>query len=616
MAIPEFKIEPIETEAIEVQGSDPKPVEKFGIWSRISKFMKLRYLLFFALSVLAVVLVIFFVKRGSFSDGGVDFKIEGPSEITAGGLIEYKITYKNNNKIAVEGVRLLFFYPPDAVALKEDSATSLINENFDIGKLESGQSGETKIKSYLVGDLGNIKTARAVLVFTPSKDKTEFKKEFSLATTITSLAVPITLLAPVSTTNGQTAKYSVRYENSSGEDLKDLKLKLTYPQGFSFKSSSPNPSSTTGNFNRQDVWNITSLKNGDGAEIAIQGTLSGQERESKKISLVLQRKVSLPSGDVFVDFEKTEAVSTISTPILSLAMKINGEADYIAHLGDKLDYKLDFRNNNEDALSGLSIAVKLDGSMYDLSTLETDGSFDGKANTITWTGSANSLLGDLGPNQSGSVFFKIKLKSSFGGSSGAKDSFVKASANIETTNIPAGIEAEKISADTEITTRLSSSPTFTQKLLINEMVLSPNQFPPKVNKKTSFAVKWNITNPGNPLVKAQVTATLNPGVSWVGNADVSGSTTVQPVFDSKRDVITWDLGSIDAGSGNLPIQSQVEFQISITPSINQVGNPVDLLKNVRFDATDAFTNEKISRTIRDITTTNIDDSQASGLVIE
>lgn len=578
--------------------------------------MKLKYLFFFALFVLATVLVIFFIKRGSFSDGGVDFKIDGPTEITAGGLIEYKITYKNNNKVAVDGVHLSFFYPPDAVALKEDSATSLINENFNIGKLESGQSGETQIKSYLVGDLGNIKTARAVLVFTPSKDKTEFKKESSLATTITSLAVPITLLAPVSITNGQATKYSIRYENRSGEDLKDLKLKLTYPQGFLFKSSSPNPDLTSGNFNRQDVWNIASLKNGDGSEITVQGVLSGQERESKKISLVLQRKISLPSGDVFVDFEKTEAVSTISTPILSLAMKINDETDYIAHLGDKLEYKLDFRNNNSDTLSGLNISVKLDGSMYDFSTVETDGSFDGRTNIIAWTGSANSLLGDLGPNQSGSVFFKIKLKPSFSGSSGAKDSFVKASANIETMNIPTGVEADKISASTEITTRLSSSPTLTQKLLINEAALSPNQFPPKVNKKTTFAVRWNVTNPGNPLSLAKITATLAPGVSWVGNLEISGPSTVQPIFDSRRDVITWDMGNIDAGSGNSPMQYQAKFQISITPSVNQVGNPVDLLKNVRFDATDAFTNEKISRTIRDITTSNVDDSSESGLVAQ
>lgn len=563
--------------------------------------------------LLVVVIAFFFMGRGSFSESRVELKIEGPQEISAGASVSYKVTYANNNKISLSDVKLGFFYPPDAIVTRDNSVLNVTNENFDIGGLKSGESGEKTLTAFVVGDRGNIKTARATLTFKPSNLSSIFKKEASLATTITTLAVPITLVAPPTVINGQNISYLIDYRNQSSGDLQDLRFQVRYPNGFKSSQFSPQPMSRS---QGQDIWTIPVLKQGEGARITIQGALSGNERETKTISVVLQKKIATTTGDNYVDFEKSEASSVIATPLLSVGLIVNDSADYTAHAGDLLRYKANLKNNSDSDITGLSFSVHLDGSMFDFTSVRSDGFFDSRVGTIYWNSSTVSALNNLGANQSATVEFEARLKSSFSGSLGARESFVKATAHLETPNVPADLNMDKLTADSELVTRISSSPTFAQKVLLNDSVFgSSGPFPPKVNSKTAFTIRWNLVNPSSDLSSAKVTAVLMPGVVWEEKARVSGSQP-QPVYDARQGTVTWDLGTLPAGVGVSFPQYEADFQISITPSVNQVGGAVPLLKNVGLEGTDTFTKERILRTIPDVTTSNVGDSSASGNVQE
>ena len=304
----------------------------------------------------------------------------------------------------------------------------------------------------------------------------------------------------------------------------------------------------------------------------------------------------------------------ISTPILSLDLRLNDSEDYVAHLGDTLRYKLRFQNNNSVDVTGLSLSVKLNGNMYDFSTVRTDGFFDGRLNTIFWNASTVPALNILQSNQSGTVEFEVRLKSSFSGGLGASDSLVKASAHMETPNVPANLDLDRLTADDEIITRISTAPAFDQKLFVNDSVFgSSGPYPPRVNQKTVFTARWSMVNPTNDVSSAKVTATLAPGVVWENRVRANG-TSVQPSYDSRLNTITWDLGTLPAGTGvSFPVY-ETFFQISIMPSVNQAGQAPTLLKSVHFDGVDTFTKEKITRTIFDMTTSNVSDSTQGGSV--
>jgi hypothetical protein len=599
----DFKIEPIQNPNL---GPRVSPAPFFS--RRRIKLLGL------GIAILLVVgLVFFFMGRGSFSESRVELKIDGPQEISAGASVSYKVTYANNNKISLSDIKLNFFYPLDAIVTRDNNVLNITNENFDIGELESGESGEKTLTAFVVGDRGNIKTARATLTFKPSNLSSIFKKEASLATTITTLAVPITLVAPPTVINGQNISYLIDYRNQSSGDLQDLRFQVHYPNGFKSSQFSPQPTSRS---QGQDIWVIPALKQGGGARITIQGALSGNERETKTISVVLQKKIAMATGDNYIDFEKTEASSIIATPLLSVGLTVNDSADYIAHAGDLLRYKANLKNNSDSDIAGLSFSVHLDGSMFDLASVRSDGFFDSRVGTIYWNSSTVSALNNLGANQSATVEFEARLKSSFSGSLGARESFVKAAAHLETPNVPADLNMDKLTADSELVTRISSSPTFAQKVLLNDSIFgSSGPFPPKVNSKTAFTIRWNLVNPSSDLSSAKVTAVLMPGVTWEGRARVSGSQP-QPVYDARQGTVTWDLGTLPAGVGVSFPQYEADFQISITPSVNQAGGTVPLLKNVSLEGIDTFTKERILRTIPDVATSNVSDSSASGNVQE
>ena len=604
----DFQIEPLPNQT-------PSPVEplppKRSVFDFIKPFVKTKYIAV-GLGVLLLIAIIFYVTgRGSFHEGDVELKIESPTEATSGDLLAYKITYQNKNKIDLTDAKLNILYPADSIVVKDGNIVSLTAENFEIGTIESGAAGEKEFSAYIVGDRGSIRMFKATLTYRAGNLSSTFRKEAALSTTITNIAVPITLVATPTIVSGQNTSYLIDYRNQSSQDLENLRFVVKFPQGFTPNRFSPQPSArTTG----QAVWDIAKLKQGDGSRITTEGVLTGSERETKTVTVTLQKKITTPGGDVYVDFQKSEASSVISTPILSLDLQLNDSNDYVAHLGELLRYKLRFQNNNSQDITGLSLSVKLDGNMYDFSTVRSDGFFDGRLNTIFWNASTVPALNVLQSNQSGTVEFEVRLKSAFSGGLGAGDSLVKASAHLETPNVPSNLDLDRLTADDEIITRISTAPTFEQKLFVNDSSFgSSGPYPPRVNQKTAFTVRWNLVNPANDVTSAKVTATLAQGVVWENRVRANG-TSIQPSYDSRLNTVTWDLGTLPAGVGvSFPVY-ETFFQISITPSVNQVGQSPVLLKNVRFDGVDTFTKEKITRTIFDMTTSNVSDSTQGGSV--
>ncbi|MBI2669767.1 MAG: hypothetical protein HYX20_01290 [Candidatus Yanofskybacteria bacterium] len=609
----DFQIEPLQNpNIVEPQPPMqlPTPSPKRSVLDLIKK-IGIKYVIWGLALILVVALVSFFLGRGSFRENDVELKIEGPSEITGGELVTYKLTYKNSNAVSLSDVKLNILYPIDSIVAKDGNISDLTTENFDIGTIGSNEMGEKELTVYLVGDRGNIKTLKAALTYKAGNLSSVFQKEAALAATITSLAVPITLVATPTVISGQNTSYLIDYRNQSNQDLENLRFVVKYPAGFVSVKFSPQPSVRNSG---QDLWDVAKLKLGDGSRITIEGVLNGNERETKTISVILQKKITTPDGDVYLDFEKSEASSVISTPLLSLDLKINGLSDYVAHIGDTLRYKIRFQNNNGVDITGLSLSARLEGGMYDFATVKSDGFFDGRSNTIFWNASALPMLNLLPRNQSGTVEFEVRLKDSFSGGTGARDSFVKITAHLETPNVPSELDLDKLTANSELVTRISTAPTFDQKLLVNDSVFgSSGQFPPKVNRKSAFTVSWGLVNPSNDLSKAKVMATLAPGVSWE-NRKRSNGTGIEPTYDSRLNMVSWDLGTLPAGIGVNFSKYESYFQISFTPSVNQVGQSAPLLKNIKFEGVDTFTKEKILRTLPDIDTNNVSDSNESGTI--
>jgi len=74
-------------------------------------------------------------------------------------------------------------------------------------------------------------------------------------------------------------------------------------------------------------------------------------------------------------------VSILESP-LNLSIYVNNSKDYIAKNAEALEYRIDYENNTDIALSEVVIKANLEGQMFNLSSLLTNGYFDSLKNRL------------------------------------------------------------------------------------------------------------------------------------------------------------------------------------------------------------------------------------------
>ncbi len=552
---------------------------------RLPQFSKLLKILIITLGSLALIgIVVLLLKRDPFQENKVQLTITAPSEISAGQHVTYVVEYRNTTNMLLTDVQLSFVYPSGAVVLHEDRIVDLNRETIDLGTIEGGATGERQFSALIVGSQGNIKTARAVLSYIPEGLTSTFEQKTEASSTIISLAIALNVVAPPTVLNGQRLSYIIDYRNQSEETYRNIRIQATYPVGFT----------STAGIQGEQSWDIAVLAPNEGGRIAIEGTLEGRERESKTLSVILQRHLTTPDGPVYVDFEQAESSSVITTPPLQVQTTIKGSTEYVSHVDDRLEYSIRVTNTTDADLSSLAVTVKLEGSMYDLGSIESDGSFDGRTRMILWNSAVIPELGLLRAHQSVAIPFRVKTKTTFPTtSSGVNNAFVKAIVTVETFNVPEVFHLPSLTARDELTTRITTAVTFDARLLLQDSQFgATTPYPPRVNQTSNFTIRYVVRNPSSELRPAKVTALLPPGVTWTEKVRVVG-TQVQPVYTSRTSTLTWDLGIVPAGVGATFPAYELYFQVAITPSENQVGRAVELLDSIFFEGTDVFTKEII-----------------------
>lgn len=540
----------------------------------------------------------------SFSDKDVVLLLEGPTSATSGDEVTYTLTYTNNTKLTLSSMSFRLFYPSGSIVLKDGKPTTPESEGFSVERLNPGETQTKEMKVFLVGDKGSIRTAKLNMIFTAGTLRSSFQKEVTASTTITALPVTLTLVAPPTTVSGQPVQYILDARNDSPQDLSDLKLTFTYPDGFAVQTMRPDPS--TGNA----VWNIPALAAGEGKRITVTGALTGNERETKTVTAVMQRNLN----GQYVDFVRTEAFTVISSPLLSVTVIPSGGRDYVAFPGDTLRYSVTYSNNSRYTLLGVLLGVKLEGEMYDTASLHTSqGFYDDATHTIVFDPAGVPDFSAFAPGKTGTVEFTVPLKPGLSGTAigGAQSFYVKATARLSTSSVPTGVDSEEVFALDSVITKIGSQPSLTQSLLYDAPYGS-GPLPPQVGTETGMTVRWQLTNPGNDIRNAVVTASLPPGVVFKGGAATANG--AAPTFDANTKKITWNVGAIPFGVGNGMPRYEATFQIALTPASNQQNTSPKMIIGASLTGVDGFTGQAVTSSARDMTTDSIEGHASEGRV--
>ena len=564
----------------------------------------LKWLILLALVLLIVSFISFWFKGPSFGDKNVNLEISGPTQTKAGDEVVYIVKYANKTKLSLYDLKFTFFYPEESVVIKDGETQTELTERFTIDSLESDAEGEKEFKVFIVGEKGDTRNVKVHLAYKAGDLKSSFEKQAELATTIVGTPISLTLVSPPNVLPGQTIIYILDYRNESEETIADLLFEFTYPEGFSSKEFSPNPSEG------RNRWQLKSLKSGSGGRITIEGILSGQEGDTKTISVSLKRKV----GDKYIDYQKTSSFSVVANPLLGLEISVNNSKNYTANPGEELNYKINYRNTSSFNFNGMNLTVKLDGEMYDFSTLDTKGGFFDSANkTIIWNATSVEDFSKFNSSDKGEIEFFLKLKPSYN-LAGSNTLFVKASAKFSTPNVPDDVGGSEISAVANLVTNISIQPTLTQRAFYNDPNFgSSGPLPPEADKETVFTLRWQIANPGNDVKEINVTAILPAGVTWK-NVFSSNINLHDPVLDSSTRELRWSLDTLPSGLGSSVEKYELAFQISIKPSESDKDKTLDLLKDIKLSGVDVVTGQSIIVRASDVSTNDLVDRLGEGTV--
>lgn len=535
----------------------------------------------FVLAMIVAVIVIgaigfWYWQKNSYSKDILKLEILGPGEAVLGQEIEYTVRYKNNGNIKLESPKLTFEYPSHSLLGEGESSRKEIT----LEDIYPGQEKTFTFKARLLGNEGEMKTARVWLNYQPKNLKARYESETSQSAKLSSVPLTLEIGLPSKIDSGKEISFQLNYFSNVDYPLANLGIKVEYPSDFEFQSSKPKALGETD-------WNIGLLNKAEGGRIEIAGKINGKIGEQKQFKAQLG---AWQDGE-FVLLRETVRAVQIVTPYLYISQQINNSSQYIARAGDTLHYEIFFKNIGYDAFSNLFLVAKLEGNLFDFSTLKAPlGSFQSGDNSIVFDWQQVQKLQFLDAQEEGKVDFWIDVKKDWA---------------ITNNNDKNPVLKNKVflsQAQQEFSTKVDSKLEIIQKGYYQDEVFGnsgPN--PPQVGVQSTYTIIWQVKNYYNDVKGVRIKAVLGNNARLTGRIFPEDA---RLTFDSNSREVVWELGDLEAGKGILSPVSSVAFQVALTAQ--QVGAS-NLIGAAKITGEDQWTNQITSGEAAAINTAQINE---------
>jgi hypothetical protein len=578
-------------------------LEKRGFSPRQKK-----YWLFGSLAGFVFLMIIgWFFWQGltSFDKDKIRLEIKGAERVISGEETTYTVRYQNQTRLDLTQVKLVFHYPDQSIPSQTEDLVQII----DLPDLVVGQENRVDLPARIIGLQGEEKKAWAELSYQPSGLSSTFTNRAEFTTKIISVPLILDLDLPSHLVSGQLFKFSLKYLNQAEVSFENLRVRIDYPNGFTFQSAEPQP------LEEDSIWSLDGLMAGQEGKIFIQGLIQGEESQSKSF----KAELGIFEEEKFTPIAETVSALEISLSPLSVSQTVNGQTDYISQAGEKLTYLVDYQNTTDMVIKEVIITSKLEGAALDLTSLDSkEGSFDGASQTITWKTSNLPALEFLGPHQGGQLTFSVKVKDPLPISNYSDKNFkIINTVKIDSSQPPLSLGDIQIAGQSQLISKVASQLTLQAKgYYYDDLISNSGPIPPKVGQTTTYTIKWRLINTANDLKQVKVEASLPPHVQWQnkispGNEDLN--------YNSQTGRLTWQVGDLPAATGVLLPVRQVAFQVAITPSLAHLGGFVELIGQSKATGQDTFTGLSLESISSAIDTDLPDDPQVSrqdGIVVE
>ena len=266
-----------------------------------------------------------------------------------------------------------------------------------------------------------------------------FETRASAPLAIASLPLTVIFDIPQKAVNGQELGGSFHFVAEHALEELPLVARLILPEDFTLYDAEPRPKSTT-------TWEFEKVEPKESYAVEFRGVILGSESEKKNFDLLFG---NIGEEGVFSAQYKISREVEISSAPLEFSQTVNGSLEYIASEGERLNFRIDYKNKSGVEIEDVSIISKLEGAVFDFATLDTGiGYFNSTTKTIIWNKNFTSALLRLEKEASGNVQFSVAVKQDLSPKSYKdKNVLLKSVATMDSSKLPLALKGLSLRAE-------------------------------------------------------------------------------------------------------------------------------------------------------------------------
>lgn len=552
---------------IEVQGGETK-----------IPWLKILTIFIFLLAIGALAVGYFFYRP---QEPEIKIEIQKPEKILAGESFNLKVTIYNNSDQTINETKI-FLSLPDGISFLEDDPNKK-NVSFEVGSIGPKSIYNQTFKLIAFSNELSTKKIELKLNYKTLNSSIFFENKSYIDLNVEKSAIDIFVFVPEKVYSFEKFKMNIVYENNSEYDFNNVSLILDYPPAFKLIDTNPAI--------KNNEWQMGILKAKTRGSIEVLGEIVGDFDQSYNFVIKILTKIGNKS---FVLASQNYNLTVFEAP-LAVNILLNNESEYVAEIGEKLNYVFQYRNNSSIPMENVVLIVKLNSGLFDFDSVETNAYFDSLNNVFIWNSANYSQFRSLPPNSFGEVGLKIKLKDNFPILSFNDKNFtLKAEARIESPTILEGVYGSTTFSSYVLETKVIGKVILEAFALYRDAkwgILNKGPYPPRAETPTQYSVHWRIKNYATDITNVRISTNVLPGTKFTGVYKNNFNLKVN--YDQNSGEIWTEIPKILANQGVINEPIEIVFQIENVPSLNQVGEIIPLLSLTNFQAKDDFTGHSV-----------------------
>lgn len=538
---------------------------------RYRAFILLSSLGFFIITALASSIYLI-LGNNQISAQNINLTLTAPFSLAGGEVVDINVGLANQNNVALQEATLIINYPAGTRSA-DGQNRDLFEERVPVGRLESQQAINIPLRAVLFGEENQEKEIKVALEYRVVGSDGNFRRDATPhRIRLTSSPLVVQVLSVNRISSGQELEVKIRLSSNANVSQYNILVNTSYPSSFTFTSADPAP-----DFG-QTGWIIREINPEETKEITLRGRVEGLSDEAGEI----QVRVGKPRNDnqFVIDSLLSQARTSyiIERPFMDISIAINGDRDGTAIIdpGREAEVQVAVRNSLTEPVFDVRVEIKPEGNLIrDDKLIVNQGLFDRGAGLIRLDVAGDRSLERINAGEARDYSFRVLPDE------GQATASFRVSVNVFARRVNEARAAEVLVGSVTAEAKYTSRVTLASQLSHGDGPFNDTgRIPPVAEEATTYTVTLAASAGANDLTNGLVTFNLHQSADWTNQVAGDGSLEFNPVTKQAQ----WKVGDIRARE-----RKQVQFQVRLTPTREQVGSPVSLIGEQELRATDRFT---------------------------